>query len=579
MKSRTFYSAIALFAGLLVLIGVVGFWGLTSSNPRSLISEGGQEKPLAAQFVPRQSPLMVSLLARPDRLWQLRQLLTAADRRSVARQEWRSLQQSLEDWLGWNYEADIRPWLDQEVSLAITTADLDYDATNGLQAGYLAVLSCQDAVAAQEALHLLWQRRAAQGRNLIFETAAGTALISDQPLTTVAAAQLPTSSSGLALESLATAMVGDRYVLLANDSRVLRQAIATYRAPDISLAKAAPYRDAIATLPPNRIGWMTVNLPNLLTWLGSEAPEMQQSIKPAGQRANFIFVSFKAFAGGLLGDAAIAAAPGLSFASEQTVPPATRSSPQSMLAMLPASTLFATVGGQLSQQLATLNTNFGGYQVTQQAIRDIFSPLALDSDLATAELGSALQDDYALGFLPGAKPSWLLLTPTTPEKVAAVDAYAAAQGLTVSHLSYESRPVTVWTRFSLNRPDDRSALSLTTQIIGVHTSIQDYEVLATSFMGLEQVWQQSATAPMSRPDLDQLIAQLDSVNTDLTYFNWPALAPLLVKRIPWLQAVTAAGQPFSSHIGPIVISSHNGSPSLQTGAIAVKLVKNLSKSS
>ncbi|MEM1308674.1 MAG: DUF3352 domain-containing protein [Cyanobacteria bacterium P01_H01_bin.153] len=579
MKSRTFYSAIALFAGLLVLLGGVGFWGLTAQNPRVLLSEGGQERPMAAQFIPRQSPLMVSLLARPDRLWQLRQLLTSAAQRSVARQEWQSLQQSLQDWLGWDYEVDVRPWLDQEVSFAITAVDLDHDAANGLQAGYLAVLSCRDASAAQEALHLLWQQRAARGRNLIFETAAGIALISDQPLTTAASSPLRISSSDVALEALATAIVGDRYVLLANDSRVLRQAIATYRAPDISLAKAPPYREAISTLPPNRIGWMTANLPSLLAWLGSEDPAMQQPIKSAGQRANFVFVSFKAFSGGLLGNTAIAAAPGLSFASSLTSPPEPRSSPQSMLAMLPDDTLFATVGGHLSQRLATLNSNFGGYQVTQQAVQAIFNPLALNANLAISELGSALQGDYALGFLPGTLPAWLLLTQTTPEEFATVDALAKAQGLTVSRLNYESRPVTVWTRSSLNRTGDNSPLSLKTQVIGVHTSIRGYEVLTTSFAGLQQVWQQSSAPPICRPALDQLIQQLASADTDLTYLNWPALSPLLAKRLPWLQAVTAAGQPFSAHLGPMVISSYHSSSPLQTGAIAVKLVKNLSKSS
>jgi hypothetical protein len=116
MKSRTFYTAIATLAGILLLVGIAGFWGLTSQNPRVLLTQGGQTQPQAAQFVPRQSPLMVSLLARPDRLWQLRQLLTPANQRFQVRQEWQSLQQSLENLVGWDYDIDVRPWLDEEAT-------------------------------------------------------------------------------------------------------------------------------------------------------------------------------------------------------------------------------------------------------------------------------------------------------------------------------------------------------------------------------------------------------------------------------------------------------------------------------
>jgi hypothetical protein len=196
MKSRTFYSAIALLAGLLVFVGVAGFWGLTAQNPRSLLSKGGQEIPTAAQFVPRQAPLMASLLARPDRVWQLRQLLTPSQERFKARQEWQSLQQTVESTIGWDYDTDIRPWLDEEVTFAVTTADLDYTPENGLQAGYLLVLSCRDAQAAKEALHVLWQKRAAMGQSLIFESASGIALIHDQKVEDRSVRRLGTSNSG-----------------------------------------------------------------------------------------------------------------------------------------------------------------------------------------------------------------------------------------------------------------------------------------------------------------------------------------------------------------------------------------------
>ena len=351
MKSRTFYSAIAVVAGLLVLIGLAGFWGLTAQNPRSLLARGGQAVPTAAQFVPRQAPLMASLLARPDRLWQLRQVLTPSRRRYAARQEWQALQQSLEETLGWRYDTDLRPWLDQEVTFAVTTTDLDRSATNGLQPGYLAVLSCRDAAAAQEALHLLWQQRAATGRSLVFETVSGISLIYDKPPTDGAFQGLEGLSLGTAVgPNLASAMVGDRYVLLANSPQVLREAIATSQAPDVSLARAANYRAALAKLPPQRIGWLYANVPNLLTWLGLAEGAAPQPIAAAGQAANFLFVSWRAFPAGLLGDTAIAAAPGDAFGTSSAPLP----SALPALGLLPPETVFATAGTDLAQRLADL---------------------------------------------------------------------------------------------------------------------------------------------------------------------------------------------------------------------------------
>lgn len=579
MKSRTFYSAIALFAGLLLLVGVVGFWGLTAQNPRVLLTRGGQEQPLAAQFVPRQSPLMVSLLARPDRLWQLRQLLIPANQRFGGRQEWQSLQQSLESLVGWNYEADVRPWLDEEATLAVTGADLDHDASNGLQPGYLAILSCRDGAAARAALHRLWQQRAAQ-RNLIFETVSGIALISDRPVLTDSLARLSTSSSDLALATLATAMIGDRYVLLANDVQVLRQAIAAYRAPDVNWAQTASYNEAIATLPANRVGWMVANIPALLHWLGLEDASVLQPIQPDGRQADVLFVSFQALADGILGNTAIAtASPSTSAAAKQpsTLASAAANAP---LNLLPDSTLFATAGESLSQQLQLLNHNIGGYQITQQAIATLLQSWSFDLSMAPDELATTLQGEYALGLLSDKPAEWALIARSATADFAAVDAFATAQGLTVNQIADDEQTITAWTRLSLDRSSSSAPLRLTTQVVAVHTPVQGYEVLATSLAGLQQVLPQAQPGSLAnQTTFAHLVEQLAAPSQELAYVDWPALLPTLTQRLPWLRALTAAAAPLSNHIGPILVSSEPSPSSLEIGAIAIQLRENPAKMS
>ncbi|WP_204140436.1 DUF3352 domain-containing protein [Halomicronema sp. CCY15110] len=574
MKSRTFYSAIAALAGILLLVGIAGFWGLTSQNPRVLLTQGGQTQPQAAQFVPRQSPLMVSLLARPDRLWQLRQLLTPANQRFQVRQEWQSLQQSLENLVGWDYDTDVRPWLDEEATLAITAADLDYDASNGLQPGYLVVLSCRDADAARESLHRLWQQRAAQ-RNLRFETVSSISLISDQTLTPIGRSPTSGFATDLALETLATTMVGDRYVLLANDARVLRQAIATYQAPDVSWVKAAPYHAAITTLPANRVGWLVANIPQLLAWFGDAETLTTPPINPVGQQANLAFISFQALADGLLGNVAIATTPLSSTPSASASASATATHPPEALSLVPDNALFVTAGNQLSQQLQSLSSNIGGYLIAQRAIAALLSSWSFTPEAVPQELSATLAGNYALALLPGDHPNWALITEASTSDFAAIDDFATAQGLTVNQLAYNDQPLTTWTRLTLNRSSQNAPLQLATQVIAAHTTVNNYEVLSTSLAGVQQVLRQvNQGALADQTTLMDLIEQVPALGPELVYVDWPTLLPSLQQQFPWLLAIEAATQPFSQHLGPILISSQPSASALQMGTVAIQLRKN-----
>lgn len=570
MKSRTFYSAIALFAGLLILIGVAGFWRLTSQNPRSLLTQGGQEEPVAAQFVPRQAPVMVSLLARPDRVWQLRQLLTPSNQRFAARQEWQSLKQTLAEAIGWDYDTDLRPWLDEEVTLAVTTADLDRNLANGLQAGYLAVLSCRDAPAAREALHVLWQKRAATGRNLVFEMASGVSLIYDQqPQASGLQGLAGFRVDDTAIDRLASALIGDRYVLLANHPQVLREAIATYQAPDVSLAKARNYRESLAALPAKRIGWLYANLPELLPWLGLADAEPPFTVAAEGRAAHYLFMSFRAFPQGLLGDTAIATAPGSSFRVHRPAPQTT----PAVLQLLPAETLFVTAGSDLSQFITDIDHAVGGYALTQRSLQALLASLSLPSATIPAELLTPLQGEFAIGTLAGATPSWVMLAQagdTAPFEP--MDAFAQAQGINVSQVQLGDRDITVWTRIALARLSPNSSLQLQTQVVGVHAIVNGYEVLANSLEGLQQILGNLEKSPLSKQTtFVDLMAQVETPTGAFTYLNWPVLAPQLTRQLPWLRAIEQAGQPLTAHLGPIVISGSGSSQSLQKGVVAVKL--------
>jgi len=572
MKSRSFFSAIALMAAGLVTLGIAGFWGLTSQTPRTLIERGGQSAPLAAQFVPRQAPVMVSLLARPDRVWQLRQLLTAPGRRYEARQEWQSLKTALADWMGWDYDTDVRPWLDQEVTLAVTTPDLDRDRSNGAQAGYLAVLGCQDGQAARAALHLLWQQRAATGKNLVFETVSGVPLIHDSASNTLPFLQVKSGNQeGAKIGSLASAVVSDRYVLLANHPQVIRQAIATFQAPDVSLANTVDYRQSLKTLPTNRVGWVYANLPFLSDWLGLEATEIAPLFGEANRRAHHLFISLRARPSGVIGHTTIAAAPGTTFpATNSTTPVSTEA-----LNLLPAETVFATAGHDLAHTLSETSASIGGYAVTQRAIAALLDTVQLSGTLPPLGLWSALQGDYALALLAGNPAAWVLITQDTETPFAPLDEFAQQQGLSISQVPFADSSLTTWTRLSLSPPTTNGNLQLQTQVVGVHTRVRGLAVLSTSLAGLQQVMQITESSSLGQhPPFLELVDQLDQPARSLTYLNWPQLLPRLSQKYPVLRLINQAGQPITHHLGPWVVQGEGSAPDLQRGEIAVQLLEN-----
>ncbi|MEM9004616.1 MAG: DUF3352 domain-containing protein [Cyanobacteria bacterium P01_F01_bin.86] len=575
MKSRTFFTAIALIAGFIFVAGIAGFWGLTAQNPRALLARGGQEVPTAAQFVPRQAPAMVSLLARPDRLWQLRQIFTSPGERFQARQEWQSLQTTVTDAFGWDYDADVRPWLDQELTIAVTSDDLDHDDSNGQQTGYLVVLSCRDGQKAREAIHLLWQKRAISGKKLVFETISGIPLIYDQKsiTTTFENVNRPTLTS-IALESLASAVIGDRYVLLANHPQVLRQAIATFQAPDVSLARESSYRAALQSLSPNRIGWLYANAPTLLSWLGLEDADSLPMAGLDGRRAHHIFVSFRATESGLLGDVALAAAPGTVFETTH----ATLQQPAQVLGLMPEVTRFVISGNDLAHFLSETATNIKGYPVVQRSLDTFWASLPLPTDTVSVTLWDSIQGEYALGMLADTTPSWLLAAQVnTIDPFNSIDDLAQQQGLNISHVSLGDQDIIAWTKLSLVLSNPEGLASLNTQVVGVHTQINGYEVFSTSLSGLQQVLRIDENHPslMAQPTFAQLADRVNSPYNSLVYIDWPHLAPNLRNRFPWLRLIEQAGQPLTVHLGPIFTAGQNSNSSLQEGVIAINLVNNL----
>ncbi|MBE9014056.1 DUF3352 domain-containing protein, partial [Pseudanabaenaceae cyanobacterium LEGE 13415] len=265
MKFRSFLNLVAAIALALLLVATIGFSWIFAQSPLGLLKGSPKETPTAAMFVPKQAPVMASLLVNPARLESLRQVVAKPGDRAETRQEFERFTQGILGNSELDYRRDVQPWLGDEITAAITSLDIDRDDTNGKEAGYLLALATKDTERSREFLQLFWQKRAIAGTDLVFDDYKGTKIIYGK----VESDSVPIT--------VASAVVGRQYVLFANSPNVLRNAINNVQAAELNLENSQDYQQAIGALDRGRVGVIFANLPELAALNGKEITETASS--------------------------------------------------------------------------------------------------------------------------------------------------------------------------------------------------------------------------------------------------------------------------------------------------------------
>lgn len=551
---KRFLTTLGVVAAIVFLVGIVGFFGLTARNPLSLIKTGAQGSPGAALFVPRQAPLMVSLLVKPEQLSRLRQMVAPANGRAAAQRELQQIERTLLADTGLTYAADLAPWLGTEITLALTSADIDRTADNGAQPGIMLALAAEDGDRAREFVQLFWQKRAIAGAKLVFEQYAGVQLIYGQASAASTAADRPW------LDTVATAVVGNRYLIFANDPTVLRQVITTAQAPDLNLARNSTYQRALSTLPDNRVGLVYANFPQLATWLGVGTESARFTDPLRG------IASLRLDRRGIVADLALA-------------PGATHHQPHSpspdILAQLPETVGAAIAGHDLAQTWQALLSALGNYPTLTAALDRQTGTLGLDT---LNQVLDWVQGDYALGLWPQPDRSldWLLLAKSSPPDAPSasdLDQLAQARGLSVGPFPLGEKTVQAWTRLSTqDRRSGRNAqdFTLSTTVVGLRTELGDYQVLASSVATLAAVM--APGQPLTDSSRFQHISQpLPTPNDGTGYLDWDAMAPALGQRFPALALADRTAQPILRHLSGLALSRSASQSGLDRGTLVIRL--------
>ncbi|MBW4448927.1 MAG: DUF3352 domain-containing protein [Spirirestis rafaelensis WJT71-NPBG6] len=549
MRQNSLFGFLAAGVIVLLLIVVAGFYWFFGKSPANLVGDGTASEPGAAIFVSKNAPVMVSMLINPDRLQA-----KSSDR------ELSKLKTSLLTKSGIDYKQDVQPWLGNEITLAVTSLDIDRDPANGQKLGYLMALASNQAEKSREFVDLLFSKRAIAGENLVVEQYEGVKLISDTSL----------SEKGL----LVGASVGD-FVLFANDPKVLRDAINNVQAPDLNLTNSLQYQKALKELPKNSLAAAFLNLPAVAEW---------QNLKLSEATYDSQIVSLALNSKGLLAETSL-------LASSATSPPSSQlSQPVGALNYIPETAGLAISGVDLSNldksDLAQLwkqvTTAISGSQ------KDI--TLSLVQPLADVEKGwgidlrrdifSWVQGEYAIALLPHEQqinPDWVFVVEKSegvPEAISRLDAIASSQGLTVSSLTLDNQKISTWTKLTtvINNTDRGSeSINLKAKAQGVHTSLGNYEIFTSSIDVMNQVLKVKDNSLVKNRDFQDSIAAIPQPNQGYLYLDWAKSHEIVEREIPILKLAEVVAKPFLEKVRSLIVSSYGSDTGLLKGGIFFQL--------
>ncbi|MBD1837152.1 DUF3352 domain-containing protein [Coleofasciculus sp. FACHB-64] len=589
MKRRSFFYVLAAGVLVLLLIGAGGFYWLRANSPLALLGGGEVTNPTATIFVPKQAPVMVSLLVNPDRLEGLRQAVARPANRKRSRAELNQFKQSLLANTDLDYRRDIQPWLGDEITLALTSLDMDRTRDNGEQRGLLLAVTTKNPQRSREFVDLFWQKQANVETDLVFETYKGVKLIYKNQESVVKTqdagnkgfynrdrSALPKDAinRASAQNSVATAVVGDRFVLFANNPRVLKEAINNVQAPNLSLSDSTSYQRAIESISQPKIGLTYVNLPSLAKLLGNNSPmEISQTYES-------LAIAISPKTQGLLAETALLAATG------QEIPPTTPSlsQPVGALQYLPEKIAIAASGSNLEQLWTQLTSGLDSddslVQLIDQPIANLQARWGID---LKQDIFSWVQGEYALGMLPRADrkdSDWIFVaekSATTKAEAAIdrLDAVAKQQGLSVSSFTLENQPISAWTQLTTtadkNQGEDQDSVKLEAQVKGVHASIGKYEIFTTSIEAMNQAIKAPDNSLVKSDRFQANITSLPQPNNGYLYLDWASSQAFLERQLPIVRVVELVAKPLFNELNSLAFSSYGSDDGVRRSKVFLRL--------
>jgi Protein of unknown function (DUF3352) len=474
-----------------------------------LLDRNQPQPPASAIFVPKNSPAAISLLANVDELVNLSSLATPTAKQSSARQAIRKWQQQLGDRLHLDYRREIEPWLGEEITIAITDLDFDRLPQNGAQPGYLAILSSRNTEVSNRIIQSWWDRQIAANR-LKLETYQGVKLGYNRR------------------DKIASAIVGDRYILFANHPKVLRAAINNRQIPHLSILDNTDYQQVVAANSHHKIGIGYARLPDLHRWLGQKA----------GEKYPIAGVNIGVDRQGLIADLSLYPnTPDPKIVDPTAIP--TQPKLVNTLKYLPRQSKIAIAGTDLAhwqQQLATILPELKSLTPTlERTIAAIGKQLSIN---LTENIFSWTTGEYAIAAIPNptrTTTDWMFIAARTqPERVDEAIGYfdqlASLAGYNVGLLPWPENQVIGWTK--LVTETSSNTARLIAEVAGVHTNVGDkYTIFASSVEAMDATLKAIDKQSILDSDRYKRSANLLTATDGYFYGNWQTIKLLLPKQL------------------------------------------------
>lgn len=538
---------------ILALTTVWSVYWFTTQSAISLLNGADRQVPEAAVLVPKDSPLMVSLLTEPDRLQKLRRLRTGLRRRSRVQAEFTAIEQSLLADTDLTYERDIQPWLGDEVTIAITAIDRDRDPKNGNQPGYLVALSIDDAKRSREFLDAYWLNKAVSGREIKTEAYNGVQTIYSKR--TYRPKELtPRDFNPFAKANAgewASAIVGSRFVLFANDPEVLRQAINNVQVPELNLKSSEAYQTALTELTDRRIGLVVANLAALDNDDLTTASNLPRTVAAAIalDRHGLILDT-------LWNDAA----------DRPDTAPVLMMPPQA-LSYIPQDAAIALTGTDLTQRWSQIEAILSAGGSLTQTLRQAVTKAETNWGISLSnDIFNWTQGEFALGLLPGeaGKPAdWVFVTQTNDQAEAAIaqlDQLASERGYTAGAFSLRDQGrVFAWTKLkpTMNVANSGPRLRLEPDVLGVHGSLEGYEIMASSITAIDAAFSAPFDGSVRQQEGFAIgRSLLGEVNDGYLYLDWETGKATLERQFPVLRLAELFGRPVFDRLQSVATSTY-----------------------
>lgn len=557
MKLRYFFIILAISVFILLFGASSSLYWIFGQGPLKLLPGGILREPITAVFIPKQAPVMVSLLVNPDRLESLAQYISFPQNRRKSHKEFLSLEKQLLSTTGLDYQTQIRPWLGEEITLAVTSLDFDHNSDNGVQPGYLLAVTTKDKELAKVFLQSSYSKDAISGTSdMLFESYKGVNLIyqrhRDNPVN---------------IRLSATAIL-DNFVLFANDLQILRDAINSVQVRTLNLKNSPNYQEALKTITEPRIGIVYANFPALSAWLGNlpipEIPEMTQTLTVALSVKSKGLVAQTALIGG----------------SEQGEEPPALSKPVGALAYVPVNSILTAAGTNLNQLWSQIETGLANESPLQQLLNRILvsvqEPLGLDF---SEKVFPFIQGEFSLALIPSldrGEPHGIFVAKKVPdvnvsEWVEDFDKLAQEQGYSVGDLALLNNNVTVWTKLNTSTGNKDNLTSLETRVSGVHTDVDDYVIFATSIEAMSQALSTSEITLIHNSKLQQAIEAISPENDGYFYVDWSQCEKILEQKFPIVKVVELSIKPLLNNLQSFTVSSQGKENGIRRATIFLNL--------